>query len=314
MSFDTPIRICGPFRKPKQMLAEQQYDGHASLHDEEMAASLGFKDAPIEGATHFSQLEPLLFHMFGKAFYERGHLSAHFKNMVFEGEEVRAFAEPPTASRNKAKLWAEKKDGVLVLEAEGGLDTPPEETSFARRRAKLEAPVAKVIFQQAEIGAIATGDDKVRMDPEQNMGALYPFSLNQKLEKITERSDWYTDAIASPWGRAIIPLEMVSVLAYADSIIDYVPVYGAPIGLFADLEIRLVNGPLFVSEDYSIRRELVAFSEGRKTESIWVQTEIRSVEDQRLVADVGLHVAYLKQSVADYEEVKARLMEAQDRP
>jgi len=34
MSFDTPLSICGPLRGPKQMLAEQEYGGHTSIHDD----------------------------------------------------------------------------------------------------------------------------------------------------------------------------------------------------------------------------------------------------------------------------------------
>ena len=54
----------------------------------------------------------------------------------------------------------------------------------------------------------------VRMDASQHMGALYPFSLADKLKLITEPSAWYAAgrrhglAVA----RAVIPFEMVSVL------------------------------------------------------------------------------------------------------
>lgn len=48
---------------------------------------------------------------------------------------------------------------------------------------------------------------------DQHMGALYPFTLRQKLANITENSPWYSDPVRSPWGRPVIPLEMVSVLA-----------------------------------------------------------------------------------------------------
>ncbi|MBT3332124.1 MAG: hypothetical protein HOK21_17815 [Rhodospirillaceae bacterium] len=50
----------GPLRSPRQMLAAQTYDGHQSLHDDAQAQGLGFKAAPIEGPTHFSQFVPLL--------------------------------------------------------------------------------------------------------------------------------------------------------------------------------------------------------------------------------------------------------------
>ena len=42
MSFDTPLYLCGPLREPKQMLADQQYSGHTSIHDDSMAEKLGF--------------------------------------------------------------------------------------------------------------------------------------------------------------------------------------------------------------------------------------------------------------------------------
>ena len=33
--------LCGPLRQPRQMLADQTYDGHKSIHDDAMAADLG---------------------------------------------------------------------------------------------------------------------------------------------------------------------------------------------------------------------------------------------------------------------------------
>ena len=47
---DTPFTLTGPFRRPRQLLAEQTYDGHLSVHDGEMADKLGLAGAPIEGA------------------------------------------------------------------------------------------------------------------------------------------------------------------------------------------------------------------------------------------------------------------------
>ena len=60
MSFDTPLSLAGPLRKPLQMLADQEYGGHSSIHDDAMAEKLGFRAGPIEGPTHFSQFQPLL--------------------------------------------------------------------------------------------------------------------------------------------------------------------------------------------------------------------------------------------------------------
>ena len=43
--------LSGEFRRPRQMLGDQEYDGHLSIHDDQMAEDLGFAGAPIEGPT-----------------------------------------------------------------------------------------------------------------------------------------------------------------------------------------------------------------------------------------------------------------------
>jgi hypothetical protein len=67
MSFDTPLSVCGALRRPKQVLAAQEYGGHTSIHDDTMAEKFGFRAGPIEGPTHFSQFVPLLAHVWGRA-------------------------------------------------------------------------------------------------------------------------------------------------------------------------------------------------------------------------------------------------------
>jgi hypothetical protein len=285
------------------MLADQEYGGHASIHDDAMAEKLGFRAGPIEGPTHFSLFPPLMAQIWGQAWFERGCLSSHYLNMVVEGEETRAFAEIPAPGAAITKVWAQKADGTPVLEASASLG--PGETLLEKRMAGLRAPEKLVILADLYVGLEGAADEPVRMDPDQHMGALYPFSLNQKLAKITEPSPWYCDAAASPWGRPIIPLEMVSVLAEYSSHAAKFPVKGPAVGLFADQQIRMVDGPLFVGEDYVIRRKIVALSESRRTESYWVQSQIFDASGQRLVAEMLLNHATLKESYAGYAEAAA---------
>lgn len=63
-AFGTLIEECegdlvGPWRGPRQMLAAQTDEGHASIHDDATAQKLGFQGGTIEGPTHFSQFAPL---------------------------------------------------------------------------------------------------------------------------------------------------------------------------------------------------------------------------------------------------------------
>lgn len=302
MSFETPLALAGPLRRPRQMLADQEYGGHSSIHDDAMAEKLGFRAGPIEGPTHFSLFPPLLAKLWGQAWFERGCISSHYLNMVVEGEEVRAFAEIPPDGATSTRVWAEKADGTPVLEASASIGPDDGPTLLEKRMAELRPPGKLLILEDLRVGMTGAKDERVRMDPNQNMGALYPFSLNQKLEAITETSPWYSDAAASPWGRAIIPLEMLSVLFEYSSREAAFPVKGPAVGLFADQQIRLIDGPLFVGEDYVLRREIAALAESRRTESYWVRTRVFDAGGQKQVAEMLLNHATLKHSYAGYAD------------
>ena len=141
------------------------------------------------------------------------------------------------------------------------------------------------------------------MDFDQYMGALYPFSLNDKLAVITEMHPYYTleGAADSPWGKPVIPMEMISVLSNYQNQSGFKS-RGPAVGMFAGLEIRLINGPVFVNHPYKIEREIVALSESRRTESNWVRSSIYDAESGDLACEVILNSATLKASYEKYEE------------
>ena len=296
--------FAGPWRGPRQMLAEQEYDGHASIHDPATAQKLGFKTATIEGPTHFSQFAPLGEAIWGDRWFSEGCLSAHYRNAVFEGEEVRAFMDKPEDGAVQVAIRMEKRDGTEVLRgtAQVGPDGPP--AALEARISGLEPLKDPVILHDVAVG-LKTGRQQVRMDADQDMGALYPFSLTQKLAKITELSPRY--AGAAPFGRAIIPMEMISVLAQYTARQDRMPLRGPAVGLFADQEIRLFKGPLYVGEAYEIDREIVFLSGSRRTESLWVKTRIYAPGGNEVLATMLLNSATMKESYAPYAEEYAAL-------
>lgn len=304
---DAPF-LCGPLRKPRQMLADQVYDGHRSIHDDQMAAGLGLRAGPIEGPTHFSQFDPLLHQLFGREWFETGCISAHYQNMVVEGEEVRAFARQPVGGATFTQIWAEKRDGTPVLTgtASIGPDSghPGCVSEIGQRLAKLRPPKQLVILRDLRVGQRGAGDpEQVRMAMDQHMGDHYPFTLADKLQVITEPSPWYTaeGGASSPWGRTIIPFEMISVLLGSTFGAAGFRPRGPAVGLFAGQEIRLIQGPLFVDHPYELEREIIALSESARTESTWVRTRVFDGVSRTLVAEMILNSAVLKASYADYE-------------
>ncbi len=295
----------GALRRPVNLLTEQKYAGHKSLHDDAEAARLGIQAGPIEGPTHFSQFVPLLDAVWGRAWHERGCFSAHFLNMVFEGEKVRAEIDRPAPGATRTLCRAFKEDGTPVLEASASLGPDHGDTLLDERMKKLRPPEDLVILADLRPGMTGRDNETVSMGPDQNMGDLYPFSLAEKLKVITETHPMYSDPGASPWGKAVIPLEMVSVLGNYSSHGARFPVKNPSIGLFADLEIRMIDGPLFVGETYLLRREIVALSESRRVENYWVRTRFFDATGERQVAEMLLNHGVMKASYPHYP--KARL-------
>jgi hypothetical protein len=101
-------------------------------------------------------------------------------------------------------------------------------------------------------------------------------------------------------------MEMLSVLLQYRSKDDPLPAKGPAVGLFADQEIRLVKGPLFVDEEYEVEREVVALSGSRRTESAWIKTRVFD-KAGAVVATMLLNMATLKDSYAPYEGEYRRL-------
>src|SRR5262245_57350886 len=72
-----------------------------------------------------------------------------------------------------------------------------------------------------------------------------------------------------------------------------------------DSLIQHVDGPLFVGEDYLIRREIIALSESKRTESYWVKARIYDADGDTLKAEMLLNHASMKNSYAGYDEARA---------
>ena len=297
-AFPTEISITGPWRAPAQMLQDQEVGGHASVHDGDTAASVGLTGAPIEAPTHFSQIDPLATARWGRAWFERGCVSCHFRTMVVEGEEVQATLTSTGSSAGQVE--AHKTDGtpVLVGTASVGPDHP--ETELDARLARQGDPGELFVIDQLRVGMRTDRPRETTMSHGDPNGPAYPFSLADKLERITEPHPWYTPdgGARSPWGRAILPMEMISVLSA--KVGAPWPVRGPALGLFLDLEIRLVDGPLFVDQTYLADQEVVGLSQSRRTESYWTRTTLTDRDTGRAAAVVLLHQGVFKASYADY--------------
>jgi hypothetical protein len=280
------------------MLDAQVIRGDKSLHDSSVAASLGLGGAPIEAPTHFSQFDPLAARLWGSSWFERGCISSHFRTTVVEGEVVEATMS--TLSPSNAIIQMVKADGTVVLDGTASIGPNYSPTELEVRLASLRRPEQLFIIDQMEVGTKIHLADGSSITFDEPNGPLYPFSLNEKLAAITEPHPWYTPegAATSPWGRPIVPMEMISVLA--NKVEPRWAVRTPSVGLFLDLEIRLLAGPIFVGDTYAVDAEVVGLSESKRTESYWTLTSLRAQGSDDVVATVLLHAGVFKKSYAPY--------------
>ena len=97
-----------------------------------------------------------------------------------------------------------------------------------------------------------------------------------------------------------MPIEMLSVLTNAGSKHAGFVARQPSVGLFIDLEVRLLGSPVLVDHAYRIDREVVALGESRRTESYWTLTTLRDAATGDPTAQVLLHQGVFKDSYPDY--------------
>jgi hypothetical protein len=91
---------------------------------------------------------------------------------------------------------------------------------------------------------------------------------------------------------------MISVLAHKSG--GGFPVRSPAFGLFLDLEIRLLDGPVFVGQQYAMEKEIVGLSQSRRTESYWTKSTLTDTTTGKPTAVVLLHAGVFKESYPDY--------------
>ncbi|MGN8550034.1 hypothetical protein ACQPTN_37770 [Bradyrhizobium sp. 13971] len=126
-----------------------------------------------------------------------GCLSAHYRNPVFEGEEVQAQIEKPKPGQTVCTIGMIKRDGTEILRGTASIDGDGAETALSHRLRELKPLTDPVILADIKVG-MTTPRQAIKMDFDQNMGDLYPFSLADKLRVITEPSDYHS-LEHNPW-------------------------------------------------------------------------------------------------------------------
>ena len=100
----------------------------------------------------------------------------------------------PGPGQKQCKIRMVKRDGTEVLRGTASVGDEGLPTALDQRLTELKPLADPVILRDVKVG-MKTKRQTVRMDFDQNMGDLYPFSLEDKLEVITEPSAYYRNGI-----------------------------------------------------------------------------------------------------------------------
>jgi acyl dehydratase len=285
--------ITGPERRPRNLSAAAA----GSIHDDATATALGFRGGTVAGSIHMDQFPPLLLEAFGPGWFESGSLALYFRHATIDGEPVVALLERPPAVERDAQVraWATTTDGTLV--ADGTAAGNPAATSALRSRDLRPVDPAELRILAALRPGDAIGDCQVTVDGERQRSVVSQGFM-------TEPLDWYTGS--SPWGGPIAAPSTVVNLLYADLLAGLRTTLGKHVGLFGAIEIRFLNGPVFLGRRYRVTGEVVALSQTPKTEVLWFDSQALD-EAGRPVADMRMMLRQMKQSSPRYAETQPTL-------
>ena len=145
------------------------------------------KGAPIHGTVHWSQFTPLLLQVFGPQWFESGTISVAFKNIVTHLQPVKAFIEKPQEGHaaSVVDIWMEHVDGTPVLDGTASIGNV-EPTEVSRQLARIKPIVGGLVFMPHPVGTKTVNVEKAKISFGVPIGPLFPFTLEQKLECITE--------------------------------------------------------------------------------------------------------------------------------
>ena len=257
--------------------------GSGSIHDDETAASLGFRGGTVPGDVHLNQFPPVLMEVFGFRWFEQGNLSLEFKNATVDGEEVQVFAEPRQGDENQVKVWMERNDGMLVAIGTAAMGDHSNSALQTVDRRESDPSKLKILNKLSPGLSLGEYDEFITSDHQFDLFDLG--LISDPLDFYRTGSHW-GDVIACPstlvqqmWGLPMAGLRPL--------------IPEGTVGLFGAIEVGHVNGPMVLNRQYRITSHVVSVGESPKTEYLWFDTSAHD-EEGKEVATFRMQLRFMK--------------------
>lgn len=270
---------------------------HGTIHDDEVANKLGFRGGAIAGSIHLDQFGPALVETFGQQWFETGSLGLYFLHPLLDKEPVEGTIDaggsalPLAGSRCAVHMVT--PDGTAVAEGTASVGDVASPSPVTTRDRRPCDPASLRMLSRTTIG--------MALPPVVES----PYMGDQR-ERITNGImtaplDWYTGE--SPWGGAICSPLTISRIMTSSVMQPLEKLIGRAVGLYGALELRHVDGPLYLDEDYVVSGVLTHVSETPKTEVAWCDVQAcRASDPEKVVATFTVMTRLLKASSPLYDE------------
>lgn len=268
--------IYTPFYEVINVLANRQ----GAVQSDETARKVGFQGGVVRGTTHVQQFPRVLLAGFGQRWFEVGGFSAMFIKPTMHGDIVRIGLQAPELSGDdeQVQIWVEREDGLHLVNG----------------TAQLGDPKSSSLAHQMVLNT--HGADEVRILADHKIGTVtdaIPVRLEESEAYMpTAPNDWYTSI--SPWGKPVANPASVPNIAGESSGGLGLRTEGV-ISMLGAQELKYVEGPIFLNQDYLSESELVSIGSSNKSEYSWHESRLIT-PDGTLVAKTLTQMRHLKKS------------------
>lgn len=263
-----------------------------SIHNDNVAKSVGMRGGTIPGTIHLNLFAPLLLELWGKRWWEQGNISMFYTYATTHKEEVRAVVNMSSQSAGDAQVaaYVERPDGHVVAKGTVAVGNP-KEVSYVRTIPLENAKRSDIrILAEFQPGMELSKDAEVSITLE---------GLKEAIETNTDPLPWYKEN--SPWGGPILSPASENRLLSAGLPRDKIK---KAVGFYGAHDIRHINGPLFVGKTYLRTSKIACVGASEKTEFLWTDSWLYDKDTRKLVAEMRHLGRWMKAGSPVWQEHK----------
>jgi hypothetical protein len=267
-------------------------DAKGSIHDDDTARQLGFRGGTVAGDIHLEQFGGILVSAFGQQWFETGSLSMYFMHATSDAEPVEATLNTGDhhAPIINAQISAHMTtpEGITVAEGTASIGTTDATSALDSRERRYVDPSTLKMLRHAAPGRPLETLTRIAQGEHQR--------LRHSRGIMTSPLDWYVND--SPWGGPICSPLTACQLLVSGMTRSIEEECGEFVGLYGAIEVRHLNGPLFLDTEYTVTGRVLGVSDTPKTEVLWFATEARPADTPHSspIASITMMTRLLKNS------------------